>query len=69
MSANHFLHFIFSGDARTRGLAYGRTLGERIHAVFAHYHERLFAKSALSESELIDRAERVRALIENFNVI
>ena len=65
--ANYFPHFTFSGDARTRGLAYGRTLGERIHAVFAHYHERLFAKSGLSETQLTERAERVRALISGFN--
>jgi isopenicillin-N N-acyltransferase-like protein len=65
--ANHFPHFSFSGDARVRGLAHGRTLGQRIHAVFAHYHERLFAKSGLSDTELNERAERVRAIILAFN--
>ena len=65
--ANYFPHFTFSGDARTRGLAYGHTLGERIRAVFAHYHGRLFAKSGLSDDELDERAERVRTLIATFN--
>ncbi len=65
--AEHFPHFTFSGDARTRGLAHGRALSERIHAVFAHYRDRLFAKSGLSEGQLTERAERVRALIADFN--
>ena len=67
MANDHFPHFTFSGDARTRGLAYGRTLSERIHAVFAHYRDRLFAKSDLSEAQLTARAEQVRALIADFN--
>lgn len=65
--ASYFSHFTFSGDARTRGLVYGRTLSEQIHAVFAHYQERLFVKSGLSETALTERAERVRTLISNFN--
>lgn len=65
--ANHFPHFNFSGDARARGLAYGRTLSQRINAVFAYYRERLFAKSGLSDTQLNERAERVRTMISAFN--
>lgn len=67
MSAAYFPHFTFSGDARTRGLAYGGELSERIHATFARYHDRLFAKSHLTEPEFVARAERVRLIIDGFN--
>jgi isopenicillin-N N-acyltransferase-like protein len=67
MTAEHFSHFTFSGDARSRGLAYGRELGVRIHATFARYNDRLFAKSHLSEQDFVERAERVLLIIEDFN--
>lgn len=67
MSGEYFPHFTFSGDARARGLEYGRTLGDRIHATFAVYHQRLFAKSHLSENDFMSRAGRVRSIINEFN--
>ena len=67
MPSDSFPHFSFSGDARSRGLAYGRALGERIHATFALYDDRLFSRSALSRAEIIERAERVRGLVDGFN--
>ncbi len=67
MTAQRFPHFTFAGDARSRGLAYGRALGERIHATFAVYNERLFAKSHLDEREFMARAERVRSIVTEFN--
>ena len=67
MPREHFPHYTFSGDARSRGLEYGRTLRERIHATFALYHERLFAKSHLSESDFVARASHVRSIIKEFN--
>jgi len=67
MSGETFPHYTFSGDAHTRGRAYGRTLRDRIHATFAVYHERLFAKSHLSESNFVARAGHVRSIIKKFN--
>ena len=67
MTAQYFPHYTFAGDARSRGLAYGHALGERIHATFAVYQERLFAKSHLAESDFIARADRVRSIITDFN--
>lgn len=67
MPSDSFPHFSFSGDARTRGLAYGRALGERIHATFALYDDRLFSRSALLRTEIVERAERVRGLVGGFN--
>lgn len=67
MAQDHFPHFTFSGDPRTRGLAYGRALRDRIHATFAVYNERLFVKSPLTQAEFMARAERVRTMIAEFN--
>ena len=67
MITEHFPHFTFIGDAQNRGLAYGETLRDRIHTTFEVYHERLFAKSRLTESDFIARAEHVRSIIMNFN--
>lgn len=51
-----------SGDARARGLSYGRQLGSRIHRTFAFYHDVVFRNAALPKAELQKRTVDLMAL-------
>jgi len=62
-----FDHFVFSGNPKARGLAYGETLRERVHATYALYADSLFSGSALSPDEIRARGDRVRQLIDDFD--
>lgn len=55
-----------SGDARTRGLAYGRACRQRVADTWNYYAGTVFQTSKLTTADIERRAEQVRTTIGDF---
>jgi isopenicillin-N N-acyltransferase-like protein len=58
--------FVFSGNARERGLSHGRQLKDRIHKTFNFYEQAIFQNSSLSIRQIKHRAAQLAKLIKDY---
>ena len=60
-------HIKVSGDARSRGLAQGQKLREKIQRTFSFYNDVFFKKRSLSDHDVQSKADQIKNLIQGFN--